>query len=65
MVGQQRQQISGQIPWSTIFFGLENTIQKSSDYLFWFPIGFFIMDQRSGDGRFIGRIEVLAIRFLK
>ena len=33
-----------QIPQSTIFFGLENEIQKSSDYLFWFSIGSNVMD---------------------
>ena len=35
---------------------LEDKIQESSDYLFWFSIGYCVVDQRSGDGRFIGRI---------
>ena len=39
----------------------EDKIQESSDYLFWLPIGHYVMDQRSGDGRFIGRVEILAI----
>ena len=39
-----------QIPLSTIILGFENTVQKSSDYLFRFSIGSNVMDQRSGDG---------------
>ena len=50
---------------TSIIFGLEDTIQKASDHLFWFSVGSNVMDQRSGDGWFIGRIEVLAIRFWK
>ena len=54
MVGQQRLANIGiavqQIPSSTIIFGLEDTIQKSSDYLFSFSIGCNLMDHRSGDG---------------
>ena len=49
-----------QMPWSTIILGLENTIQKSSDYLFWFSIGSNVVDQRSGDGWFTEGIEVFA-----
>ena len=45
--------------------GLQDTIQKSSDYLFRFSMGSNVMDQRCGDGRFIGRIKILAIRFWK
>ena len=44
-----------------LHFRLEDKIQKSSDYLFWFSIGHYVMDQRSGDGRFFGRVEILAI----
>ena len=43
VVGQQRQQISepqfNKFPYSTIIFGLEDTIQKLSDNLFCFSIG--------------------------
>ena len=35
-----------QIPYSTIILGVENTIQKSSDYLFRFSIGCYVMDLR-------------------
>ena len=44
---------------------LEDKIQESSDELFWVSIGSHVIDQRSGDGLFIGRIEVLVIRFWK
>ena len=54
-----------QIPRSTIILGVENTIQKSSDYVFRFSIGSNVMDQRSGDGWFIGRLKILAICFRK
>ena len=68
MVEQQRQQISElqfyRLP-NPIILGLENTIQKSSDYLFWSSIGSNVMDQRGGDGWYIGGIEVLAIRVWK
>ena len=43
-----------QIPWSTIVFSVENSIQKSSDYLIWFFFGCFFVNQRSGDGWFSG-----------
>ena len=33
---------------------LEDEIQESSDYLFRFSIGHYVMDQRSGESRFIG-----------
>ena len=54
-----------QIPSSTIIFGVENSVQNPSGHLFWFSIGSNVMDQRSGDGWFIGGIEVIAIRFWK
>ena len=48
---------------STIIFGLEDTIQKSSDFLFWFSVGSIVVGQSSGDGWFIGWIKILPIRF--
>ena len=54
-----------QIPSSTIVFNLENSIHKSSDYLFWFSIGCDVVDQGSGDGWFFGRVEILAISLWK
>ena len=56
MVGQQRQQISELQfhKFFTPFFLLEDTIQKSDDYLFWFSIGGNVMDQRSRECRLIG-----------
>ena len=53
------------IPFSTIILGVEDTIHKSSDFLFWFSTGCNVMDERSGDGWFIGGIEIVAIRFWK
>ena len=44
-----------------IILGLENTFQKSRDYLFRFSLGSNVMDRRGGDGRFNGGIEVIAI----
>ena len=38
------------------FFCVENSIQNSSHSLFWFSFGHYVMDQRNGDGRFIGWI---------
>ena len=40
---------------------LEDKIQKPSDYVLWFSIGGHVTDQISGDGRYIGWIEILAI----
>ena len=54
-----------QIHHSTFIFMLEDKIQESSDYLFCFSIGNYVMDHRSGDGRFNGRILILAIRCWK
>ena len=67
MVGQQRQQISKLHFFRTppSFFMLKYKIQKPSDYLFWFSFGNYVMDQRSGDGLFIGRIEISAISLWK
>ena len=61
MVGQQIRQIH----YSTIILGVKNSIQKSSDYLFWFPIGCHVMDQRCWDGWFSGWIAILAIGLWK
>ena len=36
---------------------LEDEIQKPGNYLFWFSLGGNVMDQRGGDGRFIGWIK--------
>ena len=50
-----------QIPSSTIVFSVEISVQKPSDYLFWFSIRCCVVDQRSGDGWFFGWVEILAI----
>ena len=50
-----------QIPYTVLISMLEDKIQNSSDYLFWFSIRSFAMDQRSGDDRVIGWIEILPI----
>ena len=50
-----------QIPYSFIIFVLDDKIQKPSNFFFWLTIGGFVMDQRSGDGRFSAGIKVLAI----
>ena len=39
-----------QSPCTLYIFMLEEKIQKTFDYLFWFSIGGFVMDQRSRDG---------------
>ena len=41
---------------------LEDKLPKPSGCLFWFSLGSDVMDQRGGDGRFNGGIEVIAIR---
>ena len=64
MVGQQISVLqSDKLPHPQSFLFWKNTSQKSSDYLFWFFIGSNVLDQRSGDGWFIRRIAVVAIRF--
>ena len=50
---------------STIFLDLEDTIQRTSDYLFWFSFGSCVVDEGSGDGWVFGRVEVLAITLWK
>ena len=70
-VGQQRQQISElefdkcPDPHSTFLCWKIKKIQQPRDYLFCFSIGGFVMDQRIMDGRFIGRITILAINCRK
>ena len=54
-----------QIPQSTIVFSLEKTMQNTSHCLFWFSIGSYVVDQRSGDGWFFGRVKILAISLWK
>ena len=44
---------------------LEDKMPKPIDHLFRFSIGDHVMDQRSGDGRFIGCIKILAINCWK
>ena len=56
-----------QIPKSTVVHGLgvKNSIQNTNHYLFWFSIGCHVVDQRSGDGWFFGRIKILTISIWK
>ena len=67
LVGQQRQQISelqfDKFPTPHSYLCWKIKIQKSNDYLFWFSIGGYVMDQRSRDGRFIWGIKILAIKY--
>ena len=66
MVRQQRQQISElqldkfHNPQSFSVW-TDNSIQNTTHYLFWFSIGCYVVDQRSGDGRFSGWVKILAI----
>ena len=48
-------------PTLSTFFMLEDKIQNPGNFLFWFSLGGYVMDQRSGDGRFGGWIKVIAI----
>ena len=41
-------------PTLSTFFMLEDKIQNPGNFLFWFSLGGYVMDQRSGDGRFGG-----------
>ena len=54
-----------QIPQSTIALGEENSFQNLCHYLFWFSIEWYVVDQRSGDGWFFGRVTLLAISIWK
>ena len=47
-----------QIPCSRIILGVEDPIQNTVFKWFRFSVGSYVMDQRSGDGWFFGRIEV-------
>ena len=69
MDGQQRQQIS-ELQFDKILntFNvsmLEDKIQNPSKFFFRFSLGGNVMDQGSGDGRFGGRIKILAINCWK
>ena len=61
----QRQQISelqfDKFPTPSSFLCWEDKIQEPSDHLFWFSVESYVMDQRSGDGRFIGWTKILTI----
>ena len=65
MVRQQRQQTSElqfdrfPIPHSFLCWKIRFKNQVTTWYAF--TIGHYVMDQRSGDGRFIGRIKIVAI----
>ena len=48
-------------PTRSAFLCWKIRFKKPSDNLFGFSIGGYVVDQRSGDGRFIGRINILAI----
>ena len=65
MAVKQRLQISelqfDKIPDTIIIFVLEDVIQNPCEFLFRFSIGSYVMDQRSGDGRFGGWIKIIAI----
>ena len=65
-VGQQRQWKSemqfNKFPNPTIILGVQKNDSKIKWILFGFSIGcHVIMDQRSGDGRFFGRLKILVI----
>ena len=69
MVGQQRQQISDlridNFLSPVIIFMMEGKIQNQNDYMFWFFIGDYVMDRRSGDDRLLGGTKIFAISFWK
>ena len=54
-----------QIPQSIIILGVENKVQNTGLKWFWFTVGSYVMDQRSGDGWFVGRVKILAISIWK
>ena len=54
-----------QISYSTTVLGVENSIRNTSHYLFWFSIGCYVVEQRSGDSWFVGRVKILAINSWK
>ena len=71
IIGQQRQQISElqfdkfPTPKSLLCWKIRLKNQATSCSVFFFFIGHYVMDQRSGDGRFIGRIKILTINCWK
>ena len=58
MAVQQRLQISelqfDKCPTISTMFVLEDKIRNPGEFLFRYHLGRYVMDQRSGDGRFIG-----------
>ena len=64
-LGSKRQQISelqfDKFPAPSSFSGWKIRFRQPGDNLFWLSIGCYVMDQRSGDGRFSGWIKILAI----
>ena len=50
-----------QIPCSRIILGVEDLSRNTGSKWFWFSFGSYVMDQRSGDGWFFGRAEILTI----
>ena len=65
MVDQQRLLISelhfDKFPTPSTVLMLEDKMQNPSNCLFWFSLGGDVMDQRSGDGRFSGRSNIIAL----
>ena len=65
LADQQRFQISelqfDKFPTSSTFSMLEDKIQNPSKCLFWFSLRGDVLDQRSGDGRFGGRLKIIAL----
>ena len=62
MVGQQKQLISelhfDEFRSRSSFLYCQIRFKKPGDYLFWFSLGGNVMDQRSGECRFSGRIKM-------
>ena len=54
-----------QVPYTFLISLLEDNIRKPSKFFFRFSLGGNVMDQGSGDGRFGGRIKILAINCWK
>ena len=48
-----------------MYLGVENRIQNTGHKWFWFSIGCCVVDQRSGNDWFFGRVESLAISLWK
>ena len=52
-----------QIPLSIIILGVENKIQNTGLKWFWFCVGSYVMDQRSGEGWFLGWANIFTVSF--